>query len=279
MSKPYLGFGLGLRSKHYETILTDKPTTIDWFEIISENYLVDGGKPLYYLDTIRQHYPMVMHGVSLSIGGNHPLDYDYLKRLKALIQRIEPLWVSDHLAWTRYNAHNIHDLLPLPYNEDSLKHIVERIDAVQTYLGRPILLENPSSYVTFTHSTCSEYDFLNQLCKQTGCLLLLDINNIYVSCQNHGWDSHEYITNIHADSVWQHHLAGHTYNDSGKIIIDTHDQPICDDVWQLYALACRQFGKVSTMIERDDNIPELSELIKELDYARQIQQQALNSTS
>lgn len=277
MTKPYLGFGLGLRTKHYEDIVAEKPDNIDWFEIISENFMVEGGKPLYYLDKIRANYPMVMHGVSLSIGGNHPVDYDYLTRLKALINRVEPVWVSDHLAWTRNNAHNLHDLLPLPYTEQSLNYIVNRIDEVQNFLGRPLVIENPSSYVTFTQSTMHEYDFLNQLCQQTDCRLLLDVNNIYVSCQNHGWDADNYIKNIKAEYVWQHHLAGHTYNQSGQIIIDTHDQLICSAVWQLYEKTCQQLGKVSTMIERDDNIPPLNELIDELNHARQIQAQALEN--
>lgn len=276
--RPYLGFGLGLRPDHYETIIKEKPKAIDWFEIISENFMVSGGKPLYYLDKIRADYPMVMHGVSLSIAGNHDIDYAYLDQLKTLIQRVQPLWVSDHLAWTRGNAHHLHDLLPVPYTKDSFNHVLERIQRVQDYLGRPLLLENPSTYVSFRHSTMTEYEFLNQLCQQAGCLLLLDINNIFVSCENHRWDAKTYIDHIDSQAVWQHHLAGHTYNASGKIIIDTHDMPVRDEVWDLYAYAVQRLGKVSTMIERDDNIPALAELIDELNYAKQIQKQALGAT-
>ncbi len=251
--RPYLGFGLGLRPDHYQTIIEEKPKSIDWFEIISENFMVEGGKPLYYLDKIRTDYPMVMHGVSLSIAGNHPIDTDYLDKLQTLIDRVQPEWVSDHLAWTRGSAHHLHDLLPVPYTKETLAHVVERVQRVQDYLGRPLLLENPSTYVAFQHSTLSEHDFLNSLCQQAGCLLMLDINNIFVSCENHGWNSQAYIDAIRPEYVWQHHLAGHTYSYAGKIIIDTHDMPVRDEVWELYAYAVKRFGKVSTMIERDDN--------------------------
>lgn len=273
--RPYLGFGLGLRTEHYETILNEKPSSIDWLEIISENFMVDGGKPLANLDKIRADYPMVMHGVSLSIAGSHDIDYAYLDKLKILINRIQPEWVSDHVAWTRGNAHNYHDLLPIPYTKESLEYVIERVKRVQDYLGQPILLENPSTYAAFTSSSMPEYEFLNTLCEQAGCLLMLDINNIFVSCENHGWDTNEYLTNIAAKYVWQHHLAGHTYDQSGQIIIDTHDQPVRNEVWDLYAQAVNCFGKVSTMIERDDNIPELSVLIDELNVAKQIQKKAL----
>ncbi len=271
---PYLGFGLGLRPDHYETILTDKPA-VDWFEIISENFMVDGGKPLYYLDKVRADYPMVMHGVSLSLAGPTPLDYDYLARLKALIDRVEPAWVSDHLAWTRGNAHNFHDLLPIPYTDELLEHLIGRINTVQDYLGRPLVLENPSSYATFRHSHLRESEFLNLLCQRTGCFLLIDINNIFVSCENHGWDAVDYVRDIHPQYVVQHHLAGHTYHYDGQLIIDTHDQPVRGEVWDLYREAVRHFGRVSTMIERDDNIPPLADLLAELDVARNIQRQGL----
>lgn len=275
IERPYLGFGLGLRSDHYEIILAEKPTAIDWFEIISENFMVAGGKPLYHLDKIRADYSMVMHGVSLSIAGNHPIDYDYLDRLKTLIERVQPVWVSDHLAWTRGNAHHLHDLLPVPYTEESLAHIVERISQVQDYLGRPLLFENPSTYVAFFDSQLGEAEFLNEMCRQSGCLLLLDINNIFVSCENHGWESRAYLDEIRPEYVWQHHLAGHTYNASGKIIIDTHDMPVRDEVWDLYTEAVKHFGQVSTMIERDDNIPSLPDLIAELEHAKKLQKMAL----
>ncbi len=275
IERPYLGFGLGLRPDHYDSIITDKPTEIEWFEIISENFMVEGGKPLYYLDKIRADYPMVMHGVSLSVAGNHPIDTDYLDKLQILIDRVQPEWVSDHLAWTRGSAHNLHDLLPVPYTKETLAYLIDRVGQVQDYLKRPILLENPSTYVAFTDSTLSEYDFLNTLCEKAGCLLMLDINNIFVSCENHSWNTREYLDNIRPEYVWQHHLAGHTYSYAGKIIIDTHDMPVREAVWDLYAYAVKRFGKVSTMIERDDNIPELSVLIEELNYAKTVQQRAL----
>lgn len=276
VERPYLGFGLGLRTDHYQIIIEDKPKSIDWFEIISENFMVEGGKPLDNLDKIRADYPMVMHGVSMSIAGNHAIDYDYLDKLKTLINRVQPAWVSDHLAWTRGSAHNLHDLLPVPYTEESLSHVVERLNRVQDYLGQPLLLENPSTYVAFSESDIPEYTFLNEMCRQSGCLLMLDINNVFVSCENHGWNRQEYIEHIQPEYVWQHHLAGHTYSYAGKIIIDTHDMPVRDEVWDLYAQAVKHLGQVSTMIERDDNIPELPELITELERARTVQQSALS---
>ncbi len=274
---PYLGFGLGLRPDHYDEILTQQPTRIDWFEIISENFMVDGGKPLYYLDKIRADYPIVMHGVSLSLAGPDPIDYDYLARLKQLMQRVQPAWISDHLAWTRGNAHHFHDLLPIPYTDELLAHLVTRIQQVQAYLGRPLLIENPSSYATFRNSHLTEYEFLNILCQRTGCLLLLDINNIFVSCENHGWDANDYLRGICPNYVGQHHLAGHSYHADGQLIIDSHDQPVRGEVWALYAEAVRRFGAVSTMIERDDNIPSLAELVAELDMARAIQHEVLTA--
>lgn len=276
-NRPYLGFGLGLRTDHYADILTDKPSAVDWFEIISENFMVSGGKPLYNLDKVREHYPIVMHGVSLSIAGDHPIDYDYLAKLKILIERVQPEWVSDHLAWTRGNAHNFHDLLPMPYTDELLNHIIERVQRAQDYLGRRLLLENPSTYATFSSSHIPEHEFLNALCERADCLLLLDINNIFVSCENHGWDAQTYLHGINPARVWQHHLAGHSYHYDGQLIIDTHDQPVRDEVWDLYAEAVRRLGKVSTMIERDDNIPPLNELLSELDAARVVQKKALEA--
>jgi uncharacterized protein (UPF0276 family) len=267
MTRPFLGFGLGLRTEHYPYILEHKPP-VDWFEIISENYMVPGGKPLDHLDRIRRDYPMVMHGVSLSIGSTDPLDSDYLKNLKGLIQRVQPRWVSDHLCWTGVNATNSHDLLPLPYNEATISHAVERVRHVQDYLGQRILLENLSSYVTYKNSEMSEWDFLNEIARRADCHILLDINNIFVSAHNHHFDPMDYVNAIDIDRVMQFHLAGHSYH--GEMIIDTHDHDVCDPVWELYAVALKRFGAVSTMIERDDDIPEFPVLHSELAIARDI---------
>ena len=265
--RPCLGFGLGLRPAHYETILNESPA-VDWFEILSENYLIPGGKPLHFLDRIRARYPMVMHGVSLSIGSNDPLNRDYLRQLKALAGRIEPAWISDHLCWTGVGGVNAHDLLPLPYTEEAIKHVVARIGEVQDFLGCRILMENVSSYVTYPESAMSEWDFIREIAERADCLILLDINNIYVSGFNHEFDPNDYLDAVPAKRVWQFHLAGH--RNHGDYIVDTHDEPVIDPVWELYARAVRRFGQVSTMIERDDNIPPLAELLAELNQARQI---------
>jgi uncharacterized protein len=265
--RPSLGFGLGLRTDHYRSVLDERPP-VDWFEIVSENYMVEGGKPLYFLDRIRADYPMVMHGVSLSVGSTDPLDRRYLRELKALCARVEPQWLSDHLCWTGVDGRNLHDLLPLPYTDEAVRHVAERVMQVQDYLGRRILLENVSSYLSYRTSEMSEWDFLNAVAKQADCLILLDINNIYVSSHNHRFDPLDYLDGIAPQRVTQFHLAGHTRQ--GDMLIDTHDQPVIDPVWALYAEAVRRFGSVSTMIERDDNIPPLNELLAELDQARRI---------
>lgn len=266
-SLPYLGFGLGLRPDHYEAILADEPA-VDWFEILSENYMVDGGKPLHYLDRIRARYPLVMHGVSLSIGSIDPLNRDYLRDLKTLATRVEPAWISDHLCWTGVDHTNLHDLMPLPYTEEAIAHVAARIRQVQDYLGRQILIENVSSYVTYTDSQLSEWEFLREIATRADCLLLFDVNNIYVSSYNHGFDPMLYLRGVPRERVQQFHLAGHRNLDTH--IIDTHDEPVVDAVWDLYGEACRLFGPVSTMIERDDHIPPLEELLEELAHARTI---------
>ncbi len=265
--RPNLGFGLGLRTDHYETILADKPP-VDWFEVITENYLVPGGKPLYYLDRIRADYPMVMHGVSLSIGGTDALNFDYLRQVKALAERIEAAWISDHLCWTGVNGVNMHDLLPLPYTEEAVQHVVNSVKTVQDFLGRKILLENASSYITYSHSEMSEWEFLSAVAERSDCLILLDINNIYVSAHNHGFDPLVYLDNVPADRIQQFHIAGHLNLDN--IIIDSHGDSVINPVWALYEAALHRFGPVSTMIERDDNIPPFGELLRELEVARQI---------
>jgi uncharacterized protein (UPF0276 family) len=217
--RPFLGFGLGLRHDHYETILRDQPK-LDWFEIITENFLVDGGKPLYYLDRIRENYPIAMHGVSLSIGGTDPFDTAYLKQVKALSERIEPAWISDHLCWTGVNQLNMHDLMPLPYTEETIDHVVARIQTVQEFLNRRILIENVSSYLTFQQSGMTEWEFLATIAKKADCFLLLDVNNIYVSSINHAFDPLEYINAMPSERLFQIHLAGHS--NQGEYIIDTH---------------------------------------------------------
>ncbi|MCG8489219.1 MAG: DUF692 domain-containing protein [Chromatiales bacterium] len=265
--RPFLGYGLGLRRQHYDDVLDTRPD-VDWFEIISENYMVDGGKPLHYLDRIREHYPMVMHGVSLSIGSTEPLNYHYLDKLKALIKRVEPAWFSDHLCWTGVDKLNMHDLLPLPYTEEALDHVVERIARVQDYLGRQMLIENVSSYINYSESQLTEWDFLREVAERADCLVLLDINNIYVSAYNHDFDAVEYLRAMPSERIYQIHLAGHTQEKN--LIVDTHDHPIADPVYELYAEAVRRFGRISTMIERDDNIPPLMDLLNELDRVRSI---------
>lgn len=270
---PFLGFGLGLRPDYYEEILAQKPD-LDWFEILTENYLVPGGKPLYYLEKIREHYPIVMHGVSLSIGSTDPLNVDYLKQLKELAVQVEPAWISDHLCWTGVKGLNMHDLLPIPYTQQAIKHIVARIQQVQDFLGRPILIENVSSYLTFKQSELAEWEFIVEIINQAGCYVLLDVNNIYVSSVNHQFNPMDYINAMPAERVAQIHLAGHS--NYGDYIIDTHDAPVVQPVWDLYAATIKRLGHISTMIERDDNMPALAELLGEVHRAKQIAQQLLN---
>ena len=272
MSQVLQGFGLGLRTEHYSDFVA-APQRVDWLEIISENYLVDGGKPLHFLDRIRRDYPMAMHGVSLSIGSSDPLDTDYLRQLKALVRRVEPAWVSDHLCWTGTDSLNLHDLLPLPYTEASLRHLVPRVAQMQDLLGCPFLLENVSSYVRYRADEMSEWAFIAELVARTGCELLLDVNNVYVNSINHGFDPRTFIDAMPAAAVRQIHLAGH--EDHGGYIVDTHDHPVCDAVWDLYAYTVRRTGAVPTMIERDDNIPPLAKLVDELDAARLVAQRVL----
>lgn len=263
--KTYLGCGLGLRTTYYQEILETLPA-VDWFEIISEDYMGDGGNPLYYLERVREHYPIVMHGVSLSIGSCDPLNQEYLVRLKKLIHYINPAWVSDHCCWTGFNKINTHDLLPIPFTEEALKHIASRIIQVQDFLGRKILIENTSSYINYTDSSLTEWDFLTVLTKMTDCLLLLDINNVYVNSVNHGFDPLVFIDAIPPQSVQQFHLAGHT--NQGTHILDTHDAPIIDEVWKLFKYTLKKMGKVSTLIERDDRFPPFGELLEELQKAK-----------
>ncbi len=261
------GFGLGLRPSHYEAVLGESHA-IDWLEIITENYLVPGGKPLHHLERIRGRFPMVMHGVSLSIGSTDPINREYLAGVRELAGRVEPAWISDHLCWTGVEGRNVHDLLPLPYTEEALACVVDRVSEVQDLLGRQILLENVSSYLTYRSSEMTEWEFLSEVACRADCAILLDINNIHVSAVNHGFDALRYLHAVPRDRVRQFHLAGHS--DMGDHLIDTHDHPIAPPVWELYRKAVAHFGPVPTMIERDDNIPPLAELVAELDMARAV---------
>jgi uncharacterized protein (UPF0276 family) len=265
--EPPLGFGLGLRTDHYEAILSDHPP-VDWFEALTENYLVPGGKPLDYLRRIGERYPLVLHGVSLSIGSTESLDHEYLGQLRQLARLVRPRWISDHLCWTGTAGRNLHDLLPLPYTEEALNLVVERVRTVQDVLGRRMLLENVSSYVSYRGSELTEWDFLREIAERADCLLLLDVNNIYVSSVNHEFAPLDYINAIPVGRVQQIHLAGH--ENHGDYLVDTHDHPVPDPVWELYAAAVRRFGAVTTMIERDANIPPLAELCAELRTAREL---------
>ncbi|BBE32515.1 UPF0276 protein [Sphingosinicella microcystinivorans] len=264
--QPFNGFGLGLRRDHYADYMAGA-VPVDFVEIISENFMVDGGRPLFTLDAIRERYPVAMHGVSMSIGSTEGLDAEYLARLKRLADRVKPLWVSDHLCWTGVNGRNTHDLLPLPYTEEALDVVCRNILHAQDVLERPLLFENPSSYVAFD-AGMTEWQFLDAMYERTGCFLLLDVNNIYVSSVNHGFDPIAYLEGIPAATVRQIHLAGHS--EGQDILIDTHDTPVCADVWALYQLACARFPSLATMIERDDAIPPIDVLLSELDIARRL---------
>lgn len=261
------GFGLGLRREHYEAVLAGHHP-IDWFEILTENYLVPGGRPLSYLDRIRARFPVVMHGVALSIGSTQPLNQVYLRNLRALAARVEPAWISDHLCWTGIDGVNLHDLMPLPYTEATVRHVVSRIGAVQAFLGRRILLENVSSYLTYRYSEMSEWEFLTEIARRADCDILLDVNNIYVNAVNHGFDPQRYLEGVPVERVRQIHLAGH--RNFGRYLIDTHDAPVAEPVWALYQRAVRRFDPVPTMIERDANIPAIDELVGELARARRL---------
>jgi uncharacterized protein (UPF0276 family) len=263
----FSGYGLGLRKEHYRDFLDDD-VPIDFVEVISENFMVDGGQPRDILRRVREKHPIALHGVSMSIGSADGLDIGYLHRLKALADDVQPLFVSDHLSWSRIAGFSSHDLLPVPYTEEALTMVCRNIDIAQDVLGRAMLFENPSSYVAFDGATMSEWEFLAEMSKRTGCGLLLDVNNIFVSASNHGFDAHAFLRGIPADRVRQVHLAGHTQGPG--LLIDTHDQPVCDDVWALYRTATALLGPIATMIERDDAIPPLSELLAELGVAREI---------
>jgi hypothetical protein len=273
---PCLGFGLGLRPVHYTAVLESTPA-VDWFEVITENYLVAGGRPLHFLDAVSARFPVVMHGVSMSIGSTAPLDEEYLEGVRALAGRCGARWVSDHLCWTGTAGLNLHDLLPLPYTEEALAHVAPRVHHVQERLGRSLVLENVSSYVSYADSALSEWEFLAELVRRTGCRLLLDVNNIYVSSRNHGFAPRAFVDGIPRGSVAQIHLAGH--QDLGTHCIDTHDAAVRPEVWELYAAALQRFGMTSTLLERDDAIPPLEELVLELGHARRVAANALRNAA
>jgi uncharacterized protein (UPF0276 family) len=263
---PDLGLGLGLRTTHFSHILEKWPA-VDWFEIMSENFMDTEGRPLYILDQIAERYPIVMHGVSMSIGSTDPLDFEYLAKLKALAQRVNAVWMGDHVCWTGVAGRNGHDLYPIPYNENTLEFLVERIRIVQDFLERPLILENPSTYMTFANSTMPEEEFLNRMAIDADCGLLLDVNNVYVTCRNHDLDPYEYLAAMPYDRVVQIHIAGHT--DKGTHCIDTHDGRVIDEVWALYAEVQRRAGSRATLLEWDANIPPFEEVHAEVLKAAQ----------
>ncbi len=264
---PVLGCGAGLRHKHYPVVTEEWPK-MDWFEAISENYMDTGGRPLAILEKVRQHYPVALHGTALSIGSIDPPNENYLKRLKALIERIDPFIVSDHLCWSGVNGEVLHDLLPLPFTEEAIDHVVRHVDEVQNFLGRRILMENVSTYLTYRHSVIPEWEFLTEVAKRSGCGILIDVNNIYVNAVNHKFDPLEYLEAIPGDYVGQIHLAGHT--DMGKFLFDTHSAHVIAPVWNLYREALKRWGRISTLIEWDEHIPEFSELVAEVEKTREI---------
>ena len=265
LGHPNLGLGIGLRTTHFPHLLTHWPA-VDWFEIISENFMDSGGRPRHILNQIAERYPVVMHGVSLSVGSTDPLNFDYLSRLGRLAREVNARWVSDHLCWTGVAGRNTHDLLPLPLNEETLAHVAARVRTVQEVLERPLVLENPSTYVGFVASTMPEWEFLARLAAETGCGLLLDVNNVYVSSVNHDFDPAEYIRNVPRDRVVQIHLAGHTH--CGTHVVDTHDGPVVDPVWDLYRLAHHHTGGAATLLEWDAKIPPFPEVHAEVLKAR-----------
>jgi uncharacterized protein (UPF0276 family) len=256
--------GIGLRAEHYAAVLEDRPP-VGWLEVHSENYFGAGGKPLDYLERIRAHYPLSLHGVGLSIGSTDPLDRRHLAKLKDLMRRFEPALVSEHLSWSSVGGRYLNDLLPLPYTEEALYHMIARVAQVQDALGRPILIENPSSYLQYVESAIPEWEFLVELAERTGCGVLLDVNNIYVSARNHGFDASAYLRAIPRHLVREIHLAGFTVNrfDGGEILVDTHDRPVWPAVWALYRQAVQRFGQIPTLIEWDTDLPELAVLVDE----------------
>lgn len=262
---PDLGIGIGLRTVHFPHILTEWPQ-LDWFEVLSENFMDTGGRPLHVLDQVVERYPVALHGVSLGIGNTDPLDREYLKKLKALAARSRAAWVSDHLCWTGVAGRNTHDLLPMPLDEPALRHVTARVREVSDFLERPLVLENPSSYLEFATSSMPEWEFLARLAEDADCGLLLDVNNVYVSSVNHGFDANAYVDAIPADRVVQYHLAGHL--NKGSHLLDTHSDHARPEVWELYALAVKRTGLVATLYEWDEDIPAFDVVVAEAHKAR-----------
>jgi uncharacterized protein (UPF0276 family) len=271
-SSPDLGHGIGLRTRHFARFLEARPA-VDWVEAVSENFMSPGGRPIAVLEKVRRDLPVVLHGVSLAIGSVEPLSERYLADLERLVRRIEPALVSDHLCWGTHRGQYVHDLLPLPYTQESLDHVVRRVEQVQERLGRPLLLENPSSYVAYKDSTMAEWEFLAELCRRAGCGILLDVNNVYVSAHNFGFDPRAYLDGIPADRVGYFHLAGHS--DRGAYLLDSHDHPVPAPVWELYRHAVRRFGRVPSLVEWDDAIPPLEQLVSESRRAAAIEAEEL----
>lgn len=270
---PALGCGTGLHREHYEAVLQDRPD-IPWFELISENFMVEGGRPRMVLDEVRAAYPVALHGVSLSLGSDEPIPPSYLDRLAALVAHVEPLIVSDHLCWTRLGAHNSHDLLPLPFTEEAVAVAAAKIRRVQDKIGRRMLVENVSTYLRFQGSTLKEWEFVAAVAEEADCGLLLDINNIYVNGRNHGFDPEDYLAGLDPARVAQFHISGH--EDHGDHILDTHDRPVADGVWELFRSAIRRFGPCPTILERDEHIPPLEELRQEMAVAQGILDEAVS---
>jgi uncharacterized protein len=267
-----LGHGIGLRSKHYGRFLEERPA-VDWVEAISENHLAPGGRPNAVLEKVRRDLPVVLHGVSLAVGSVDPLDARHLKALRELVRRIEPAYVSDHLCWGRHQGRYAHDLLPLPFTEEALQLVTERVRTVQDVLQRQILLENVSSYIQFADSTMTEWEFVSRVAEGADCGILLDVNNVYVSAKNHGFDPLDYLAGVPADRVGQFHLAGHS--DKGTYLLDSHDAEVPDSVWELYRAALRKFGRVPALVEWDDHVPPLEEVVAQSERARRIEAEVL----
>jgi uncharacterized protein (UPF0276 family) len=271
---PHLGHGIGLRPPHYARVL-EGTARVDWFEVISENFMIRGGRPLRILEHARALAPIVLHGVSMNLGGTDPLNERHLDELAGLIRRFEPAWVSEHLCWGAFAGHYAHDLLPLPFTEEAVAQVVARIRYVQERLGRCILIENVSSYVGFTHSTIPEWEFLAAVADGADCGLLLDVNNVYVSATNHGFSADDYLAGLPLDRIGQIHLAGHS--DAGTHLVDTHDHPVPPPVWTLYRQAVQRFGPVPTLVEWDDHIPAFEEIVAEAERARALEAEVLDA--